>query len=687
MHGDMTDWRWASFKNEAGETVPAYGLCRVTSRPGVAEYAITKPNVDSLDGLFVNGDVDIPSSIGTDPGKGNLREPYLPAPILYNPADGLPTAGELWGAASGEWWLRKNRKQQGYRILGVDATQPSKLVWAIPVNYDCCVTNGGDPFPSPAGCDVDCSGPWADCMRVDFIDPDGLPGSILMSSLGGSTGGHGDVVWTFSSGQLPIQSGRFYVSGFLSCESGAGGFITHLEFYVRTIIQAGPPPTYGLRLVEILGGATCPPGYPYKPNGQWPLPPQWMHTGPNGSPVVGSPAKVTVVTPAPGACSGGAGGVIDPGGIIGGGGGGQQSCLDQCTQVCTDAYGYPDAQCVNQCYLACIGGGGVSGTLKSASGGCACGTPGCSSCSVVSPSALSPVNFTLWSAIDFAQNLITAQTVQPLSQSSTNASSVGAGEENLATHNIQANVLAINDQSEINVIWKIVAGRPRLYVGGIKIYDSGLGLVNTVKTLRVILSRTAAGTARAMVLPSGENPQYVDETTLTGLNFGASLTVQATGQGTGTPNDIQTVISSVNKITAPTGVVASTGSSFMQILSFGPADQVSVPLDAAGYSGAGASKLSGGPAAGSSEVDVSVVPTASISAGQIVRLFKKIGGTLLPAGQFDLPVRNSNASDPKWQEPIPLTRIRLTASTEEIWISKEKNEGLLGRGERSNYQT
>lgn len=65
---------------------------------------------------------------------------------------------------------------------------------------------------------------------------------------------------------------------------------------------------------------------------------------------------------------GGGGGTIPPGGGTGGGGGSNESCVDRCTRVCTDAYGYADPYCINGCIKACVGSGSGTGTApKSAS--------------------------------------------------------------------------------------------------------------------------------------------------------------------------------------------------------------------------------------------------------------------------------------------------------------------------------
>jgi hypothetical protein len=136
----VTDYKFCSVENVSGKNIPAFALLRVTGRPGTADYSVAAPNADHQDGLLVNHDCDIPDKIDKHNGRGNATPDY-PVQILYNPADGVPQAGETWGAGAGEWWLRKGHS--GYVIYGVDI--PGKTAWAAPADF----AHSGEGEPPP----------------------------------------------------------------------------------------------------------------------------------------------------------------------------------------------------------------------------------------------------------------------------------------------------------------------------------------------------------------------------------------------------------------------------------------------------------------------------------------------------------------------------------------------------------
>ena len=92
---------WLPYLNNAGETVPAFAVVRITGiTAGV--YQVSKPNAygSFLDHAF-NQAVDVPSG-----GKGMLS---FAAPVwgYYDTADGTPAFGESWGPINASWKLRK----------------------------------------------------------------------------------------------------------------------------------------------------------------------------------------------------------------------------------------------------------------------------------------------------------------------------------------------------------------------------------------------------------------------------------------------------------------------------------------------------------------------------------------------------------------------------------------------------
>lgn len=115
--GSYLPWqRRISFRNDAGESVPRWGVMRVTG--GSAEEYITtsKPN-SSFQRLYtVNLDADIA------PGKFGLCT-FLTAEtlhfadnyVLYNTAN-TPAVGESWGPAQDSWSIGKNG--HGFVIIG-----------------------------------------------------------------------------------------------------------------------------------------------------------------------------------------------------------------------------------------------------------------------------------------------------------------------------------------------------------------------------------------------------------------------------------------------------------------------------------------------------------------------------------------------------------------------------------------
>lgn len=99
------------FKNNGGETMPAYGVGRIT---GVSIDALAVPwhlNIDKPSSTFgrhylVNGDQDVGDGLL---GYGYLLDAGNPLPLTFLHDNGTtPAAGQEWGAKPGQWSLSIN---------------------------------------------------------------------------------------------------------------------------------------------------------------------------------------------------------------------------------------------------------------------------------------------------------------------------------------------------------------------------------------------------------------------------------------------------------------------------------------------------------------------------------------------------------------------------------------------------
>jgi hypothetical protein len=105
------------FKNESGETAPAWAVMRMTLAPADKDYIpIQKPDATYRWLYLVNGNRDVAASAY---GYGHFltSETFTPkrGRVLYD-TGATPAYGEHWGPKSGEWKLFQHRP--GFFILG-----------------------------------------------------------------------------------------------------------------------------------------------------------------------------------------------------------------------------------------------------------------------------------------------------------------------------------------------------------------------------------------------------------------------------------------------------------------------------------------------------------------------------------------------------------------------------------------
>src|SRR5262249_7493002 len=123
---------------------------------------------------------------------------------------------------------------------------------------DNCCQPGVGVSPPPGTCNVFCNDDTTQCMAIDYIDPDGTPGTIYVKRVV-----LGDVgVCTFTAFAM---HGRFMVAGLLTDAPTNAGFRSKVEFYIwDTLVN-------GWRLVSSAGGTTCTPPI-WSPPADWPQP-------------------------------------------------------------------------------------------------------------------------------------------------------------------------------------------------------------------------------------------------------------------------------------------------------------------------------------------------------------------------------------------------------------------------------
>ena len=111
--------------NTTDEEIPAFAVMRVIEVDDDGILQVGKPNVNGGDTYAFNGSTPIPVPINTEGGFGQCSCDH-PLFALYETADGTPANGELWGAGSGTWKLRKNNS--GYIVWGGVNNEVAEIV-------------------------------------------------------------------------------------------------------------------------------------------------------------------------------------------------------------------------------------------------------------------------------------------------------------------------------------------------------------------------------------------------------------------------------------------------------------------------------------------------------------------------------------------------------------------------------
>lgn len=111
------------FRNDSGQTIPAYGVMRITGVAvveGMPVLTVNQPDNQFHRTFLLNGPVDIPAS-GASTSYGTAQDGSYPAFALFDdstlPAgQSDPKLGDHWGVDNGSWKLSYGR--EGFYVLG-----------------------------------------------------------------------------------------------------------------------------------------------------------------------------------------------------------------------------------------------------------------------------------------------------------------------------------------------------------------------------------------------------------------------------------------------------------------------------------------------------------------------------------------------------------------------------------------
>jgi len=166
---------WFELENAAGQEIPAHAIMRcmgkVTTPAGeLEEWRLKVGQADgSPAGYLFNGPLPIPSS-GSKTGSGHADHPAI---VAYDPSQGLPAVGEVWGPAAGNWKIVKLQPddQPRFVIVGVDSTnQLAAVMPAAPEPGECVELVKSVTF-DPVSCVVTTETGFFRVLEVDCTPP------------------------------------------------------------------------------------------------------------------------------------------------------------------------------------------------------------------------------------------------------------------------------------------------------------------------------------------------------------------------------------------------------------------------------------------------------------------------------------------------------------------------------------
>lgn len=154
------------FRNDSGETVPAYGVMRVVNKTTIDArpiYTIGKPNTTFQRRYLVNSPTEV-----IDGGRGWGTWLWHADYVLYDSGSGTPAFGEEWGAQNGTWTLAKNRP--GFLIDGGNETNPHRTIaMQHLITSVLAQTDGAIDLESSGTLDVLCGAPGSETASGQTI--------------------------------------------------------------------------------------------------------------------------------------------------------------------------------------------------------------------------------------------------------------------------------------------------------------------------------------------------------------------------------------------------------------------------------------------------------------------------------------------------------------------------------------
>jgi len=122
--------RWLEFRNDSAESVPPFGIIRLTGSITRRRQTVLKAEQSNTYGSQFLHAINGPQKISAS--KYGLCTLDFPAIARYDDSDGSPAFGEAWGPRNGDWKLRKSTA--GFQIIGMpDSTAKVVLVARSPM--------------------------------------------------------------------------------------------------------------------------------------------------------------------------------------------------------------------------------------------------------------------------------------------------------------------------------------------------------------------------------------------------------------------------------------------------------------------------------------------------------------------------------------------------------------------------